>query len=412
LQLAEELARRASLAIENAQLYRAAQEDRAEAEAANRVKDEFLAVLSHELRSPLNPILGWTKILRSRRLDATKTEQALETIERNAKLQAQLVEDLLDISRILQGKMVLNTAPVNLAVTIQAALETVRLAAEAKHIQIQTNLNPISGSVSGDANRLQQIVWNLLSNAVKFTSPGGRVQVKLEQVGTQAQIQVKDTGKGIKPEFLPHVFDYFRQEDGTTTRQFGGLGLGLAIVRQLTELHGGTVWAESPGPDLGATFTVQLPLNIVNPHQSPQAEPSAATDLTDIQILVVDDDTDIRELVSFVLSQAGAQVITAASAMQALTLLNQSVPDLLLCDIGMPEMDGYTLIRQIRKWAPEQGGTLPAIALTAYAGELNRQQAIAAGFQLHLSKPVESEELIKAIRALSRIGNADTPHAE
>ncbi|MBD1869963.1 PAS domain-containing protein [Cyanobacteria bacterium FACHB-471] len=404
LQLAEELARRASLAIENAQLYQVAQQDRAKAEAANRVKDEFLAVLSHELRSPLNPILGWTKILRNRQLDATKTEQALETIERNAKLQAQLVEDLLDISRILQGKMVLNTASVNLATIIQSALETVRLAAEAKQIQIQTILNPVSGTVSGDANRLQQIVWNLLSNAVKFTAPGGRVEVKLEQVGASAQIQVKDTGKGIKPEFLPHVFDYFRQEDGTTTRQFGGLGLGLAIVRQLTELHGGTVWAESPGQDLGATFTVQLPLNIVSQVRSTQDEPLAApTDLSHIQILVVDDDADMRELVSFVLSQSGAQVTTAASAIQALTLLNQSVPDLLLCDVGMPEMDGYALIRQIRKWAPEQGGTLPAIALTAYAGELDRQQAIAAGFQLHLSKPVEPKELIRAIRSLSVI---------
>ncbi|MEG5174706.1 PAS domain S-box protein [Microcoleus sp. B3-D7] len=404
LQLAEELARRASLAIDNAQLYRVAQRDRTKAEAANRIKDEFLAVLSHELRSPLNPILGWTKLLRTGRLDTTKTQQALETIERNAKLQAQLIEDLLDVSRILQGKMTFNVAPVNLAAMIEAARETVRLAAEAKHIQIQTTFNPISGTVSGDTNRLQQVVWNLLSNAVKFTPTGGRVEVQLEQVGMYAQIQVKDTGKGIRRDFLPHVFDYFRQEDGTTTRQFGGLGLGLAIVRHFTELHGGTVQADSLGQNLGATFTIRLPLNIVEPEPSSDdrhAE-SAADDLAGVRVLVVDDDADMRELAAFTLMQSGAQVTTAASGVQALTLLNQSVPDLLLCDIGMPEMDGYALIRQIRKWSPQQGGTVPAIALTAYAGEINQQQALAAGFQVHISKPFEHEELVKAIARLLR----------
>lgn len=403
LQLAEELARRASLAIDNAQLYRVAQRDRTKAETANRIKDEFLAVLSHELRSPLNPILGWTKLLRNGRLDATKTQQALETIERNAKLQAQLIEDLLDVSRILQGKMTLNVAAVNLAATIEAALETVRLAAEAKHIQIQTTFNPISGKVSGDTNRLQQVVWNLLSNAVKFTPSGGRIELQLKQVGTYAQIQVKDTGKGISPDFLPYVFDYFRQEDGTTTRQFGGLGLGLAIVRHFTELHGGTVQADSPGQNLGATFTIQLPLNIVEPEpSSDRRHPESATDLAGVRVLVVDDDADMRELAAFTLIQSGAQVTTAASAAQALTFLNQSVPNLLLCDIGMPEMDGYALIRQIRKWSPEQGGRIPAIALTAYAGEINQQQALAAGFGMHVSKPVEPEELVKAIARLLR----------
>jgi PAS domain S-box-containing protein len=403
LQLAEELARRASLAIDNAQLYRVAQRDRAKAEAANRIKDEFLAVLSHELRSPLNPILGWTKLLRTGRLDATKTQQALETIERNAKLQAQLIEDLLDVSRILQGKMTLNVASVNLAATIEAALETVRLAAEAKQIQIQTTFNPISGTVSGDANRLQQVVWNLLSNAVKFTPTGGRIEVRVEQVGTYAQIQVKDTGKGITPDFLPYVFDYFRQEDGTTTRQFGGLGLGLAIVRHFTELHGGSVQADSPGQNLGATFTIRLPLNIVEPQpSSDDRHPERVTDLAGTHVLVVDDDADMRELAAFTLTQSGAQVTTAASAAQALTFLNQSVPDLLLCDIGMPEMDGYALIRQIRKWSPEQGGMIPAIALTAYAGEINQHQALAAGFGMHISKPVEPEELVKAIAHLLR----------
>ncbi|MBD3559758.1 PAS domain-containing protein, partial [Planktothrix sp. FACHB-1355] len=331
LQLAEELAHRASLAIDNAQLYQIAQSDRAKAEAANRVKDEFLAVLSHELRSPLNPIMGWTRILRTKRIDPAKAEQALETIERNAKLQAQLIEDLLDVSRILQGKMTLNVAPVNLATTIEAAQETVRLAAEAKNIHIKIALNPISGTVSGDPNRLQQVVWNLLSNAVKFTPVGGRIDVRLEQVGAYAQIQVKDTGKGITPEFLPHVFDYFRQEDGTTTRKFGGLGLGLALVRNFTELHGGTVRAESPGPDLGATFTVQLPLNSVEQEVlDDRQEPESATDLAGMTILVVDDDADMRELAVFILTQYGAKVVTAASAIQALALLNfYPVPDLL-----------------------------------------------------------------------------------
>ncbi|BAY09113.1 PAS domain S-box protein [Calothrix sp. NIES-2098] len=398
LQLAEELAHRASLAIDNAQLYQLAQRDRAKAEAANRVKDEFLAVLSHELRSPLNPILGWTKMLRSKHLDATKTDQALETIERNAKLQAQLIEDLLDVSRILQGKMTLNVAPVNLAAIIEAALETVRLSAEAKNIQIQTKFNSISGNVVGDANRLQQVVWNLLSNSVKFTPLAGRVEVHLEQVGIYAQIQVKDTGIGIKSEFLPHVFEYFRQEDSTRTRKFGGLGLGLAIVRHLTELHGGTVQADSPGQNLGATFTVRLPLNVVEQElSSNHTHLETVADLKGIQILVVDDDADMRELAEFILTESGAQVTTAASAVQALTLLNQSLPDLLLCDVGMPEMDGYSLIRQIRKWAPQQGGNISAIALTAYAGEINQQQALAAGFQMHIAKPVDPEELVQAI---------------
>jgi len=401
LQLAEELARRASLAIDNAQLYRIAQNDRAKAEAANRIKDEFLAVLSHELRSPLNPILGWTKLLRNKRLDAAKADQALETIERNAKLQAQLIEDLLDVSRILQGKMSLNVAPVNLAATIEAALETVRLAAEAKNLQIQTILNPVSGTVSGDSNRLQQVVWNLISNAVKFTPDGGRVEVQLDQVGMYAEIQVKDTGIGITPEFLPYVFEYFRQQDGATTRKFGGLGLGLAIVRHLTQLHGGTVQADSPGQNLGATFTVRLPLNIVE--QDLSSDPNrlgSAIDLSDIQILVVDDDQDMRELAEFILTQAGAQVTTAASALQALTYLNQSVPDLLVSDIGMPEMDGYSLIRQIRQFSPQQGGTIPAIALSAYAGEINQQQALQAGFQKHIAKPIEPDELVRTIAIL------------
>ncbi|HEY9668243.1 MAG TPA: GAF domain-containing protein, partial [Coleofasciculaceae cyanobacterium] len=395
------LAHQCAQAIARARLYEAEQRARADAEAANRIKDEFLAVLSHELRSPLNPILGWTKLLRSRKLDEKATERALETIERNAKVQTQLIEDLLDVSRILQGKLVLNVCPVNLATIIEAALETVRLAAQAKDIQIQTVLDADVGRVSGDPNRLQQVLWNLLSNAVKFTPTGGRVEVALEQVGTYAQIQVKDTGKGINPKFLPHVFEYFRQENSTTTRQFGGLGLGLAIVRYLTELHGGSVFAESLGEGLGATFTVRLPLIVGDPEVTEEKEQFfGVVDLRGLRILVVDDEADIRELVAFILEQSGAEVSVATSASDALTALNQSVLDVLVSDIGMPGVDGYMLMRQVRTLSPEQGGQIPAIALTAYAGEYNQHQALAAGFQLHLAKPVEPEELVNAIARL------------
>lgn len=397
---------------------------REEAEAANRIKDEFLAVLSHELRSPLNPILGWSKLLRRGKLDATKTAHALETIERNAKLQTQLIEDLLDVSRILRGKLSLNMAPVDLALTIEAALETVRLAAQAKSIQIQMRFDPTTGQVLGDSARLQQVIWNLLSNAVKFTPSGGTVEIRLEEVGngesgigngeittdsllptpyspTHAQITVSDTGKGIPPEFLPYVFEYFRQADSTTTRKFGGLGLGLAIVRHLVELHGGTVWAQSPGEGLGATFTVRLPLMPVST-QTPQEKPPAApiADLIGLRILVVDDQPDIQDVVAFILEQAGAVVSVAASAPEALNLIEQSLPDVLICDIGMPDMDGYMLMRLLRTLPPEQGGKIPAIALTAYAGDMNQQQALAAGFQQHIVKPVEPEKLVRAIAAL------------
>lgn len=430
------------------------------AESANRIKDEFLAVLSHELRSPLNPILGWAKLLRTRTLDASKTAHALATIERNAKLQSELIEDLLDVSRILQGKLSLNSAPVNLVTTTQAAIETVRLAAEAKAIEIQSSLDPIVGQVLGDANRLQQIVWNLLANAVKFTPAGGRVQVRLEQIipeqiipeqinseqiipeqinseqiipeqmnsgqisseqtklgrqkpespqfhrckaqGSYAQITVADTGTGIHPDFLPHVFDYFRQADSATTRKYGGLGLGLAIVRHLVELHGGTVQAKSLGEGLGATFVVRLPLLTAQPNtpvRQPLAPPLA---LNGMHILVVDDDTDTREFVVFVLEQAGANVLSAASAAEALAILAQSKPDILLSDIGMPAQDGYMLMREVKRLFPESGRKLPTggyaspigIALTAFAGEMNQQQAFAAGFQMHLAKPIEPDHLV------------------
>lgn len=380
---------------------------RAEAEAANRIKDEFLAVLSHELRSPLNPILGWAKLLQSRKFDEVALQKALATIERNAKLQAQLIEDLLDVSRILQGKLNLNMMPVNLASTIEAAMDTVRLAAEAKTIQIQTMLEPTVGKVLGDSARLQQVLWNLLSNAVKFTPPEGKVNVRLECIDAQAQITVSDTGKGIHPDFVPHVFDYFRQGDSTTTRKFGGLGLGLAIARNLVEMHGGTVSAESLGEDKGTIFTVRFPLikdgttikDDTNTDSS--TEVPVSSPLMGIQVLIVDDNADTRDFFSFVLEQFGAIVTAVASGDEALQALTQSKPDILLSDIGMPEMNGYMLMQQVRTLEAKVGGKqIPAIALTAYAGEINQQQALTAGFQQHIVKPVAPEELLMAISNL------------
>ncbi|MBD2164245.1 response regulator [Calothrix membranacea FACHB-236] len=394
------------------------QQQTEQAQQANRIKDEFLAVLSHELRSPLNPILGWTKILQTSQQDVAKTQYALATIERNAKLQAQLIEDLLNVSRILQGKLSLNKVPVSLSLIIKAALETVRLAAEAKSIQIQTVFEPNVGQVLGDSGRLQQVVCNLLANAIKFTSQGGRVEVRLSkgdggEITTMphalcpmpyAQITVSDTGMGISSEFLPYVFDYFRQADGTTTRRFGGLGLGLAIVRHLVELHGGTVQAASPGEGHGATFIVKFPLlAAAKLNQDDTAfHHSSDFNLNGLQALLVDDDRDSREFIAFLLEQYGAQVTQAQSAHDALSSLGQAKFDLLISDIGMPDMDGYTLIRQIRKQSPDQSGEIPAIALTAYAGEIDQQLALAAGFQQHISKPIELEILMQTILTIVR----------
>jgi PAS domain S-box-containing protein len=403
--ISNDISDRVQIERDREQILQREQAAREAAEQANRIKDEFLAVLSHELRSPLNPILGWAKLLRTGKLDATKTAQALATIERNAKLQSELIEDLLDVSRILQGKLSLNVSPIHLASTIKAAIETVRLAAEAKSITIETHFAsdfaPEVGQVSGDSTRLQQVVWNLLSNAVKFTPSGGRVTVQLEQIDHQAQITISDTGKGIRPEFVPYIFDYFRQEDGATTRKFGGLGLGLAIVRQIVELHGGSVQATSLGEGQGATFTVQLPLM---PTQSSVSLDPGLSDrslnLGGVQILVVDDEPDSREFIAFTLEQAGASVLTATTASEAFAMLTCSPVDVLLSDIGMPDMDGYMLMRQIRGLPPAQGGQVKAIALTAYAGDFNQQQAFQAGFQQHLAKPIEPLELIQAIANL------------
>lgn len=398
---AAEITDRKQLEAEQAKILQLEQAARGKAEQANRLKDEFLAVLSHELRSPLNPILGWSKLLQTGKLDNTQTAHALATIERNAKLQSDLIADLLDVSRILQGKLSLNIDTVNLATVIQAAIETVRLAAEAKSIAIEVSFDPSVGNVSGDATRLQQIVWNLLSNAVKFTPVGGQVQVQLTAIANQAQIMVRDNGKGISAEFLPYVFDYFRQEDGATTRKFGGLGLGLAIVRYLTELHGGTVEVQSAGENQGATFMVRLPS--FSPNSKLQREKhsvASSLNLQNLKVLVVDDDLDALELAEFILEQAGAIVLTANSASDGLIELQRSHPDILISDIGMPDMDGYMLMQLVRALSPKQGGQVKAIALTAYAGELNQQQALAAGFQQHLAKPLEPEQLICAIGTL------------
>ncbi len=372
----------------------------AESERVNRIKDEFLAVLSHELRSPLNPILGWAKLLQKRKFDEAKTLAGLEAIERNAKTQCQLIDDLLDMARVLRGKLPLNAVPVDLSTVITAAMDTVKTAAIAKSIQIHPALSDI-GQISGDAVRLQQIVWNLLTNAVKFTPNGGRIDIVLQQSDQMAQITITDTGKGIRTDFLPHIFESFCQEDSSVTRHYGGLGLGMTIVYQLVEAHGGTIVAQSAGENKGATFTLRFPLlnnNVPQQHVSQQAEPPQ--DLSGIRVLTIDDEPDSLELLSAVLAQAGAESLSVASATDFFTALSSFQPDVVISDIGMPTVDGYMLMRQMRSRSPEQGGQTLAIALTAYAGELDRQQAIAAGFQTHIAKPIEPDHLVQAIASL------------
>ena len=387
------------LETERAQLLEQERVAREAAESANRIKDEFLAVLSHELRSPLNPILGWAKLLRMRKLNETKMEYALETIERNAKLQAQLIDDLLDVSCILRGKLVLNNAPLSLVSVIEDALETVRSVSEAKGIHIQTQLDPSPFQISGDSNRLKQVVWNLLSNAVKFTSQNGHVTVQLNYGEDFAQIQVIDTGKGIHAEFLPYVFEQFRQADSTTTRVFGGLGLGLAIAHQIVEMHGGTIRAESLGEGQGATFTVQFPL-IPGVANAPTQDNASDTfnELQNVHVLVVEDHADSRDLITTTLQQFGAKVTAVSSAAAAITALSHIKPDILISDIGMPGMDGYMLMQQIREVT--HTSEIPAIALTSYTSETDQQKALTAGFQMHLSKPMEPVQLVEAVLTL------------
>jgi signal transduction histidine kinase/CheY-like chemotaxis protein len=385
-------------------------EARKQAEAANRAKDVFLATLSHELRTPLTAVLGWTRILRTMKIDEEMTRHGLQIIERNAESQNQLIQDLLDVSRIITGKLRLDVRPVELISIIEAALDSVRQAIEAKTIELDIEFGTESDVVRGDPDRLQQVVWNLLSNAIKFTSKGGSIGVKLERHGSDVQIKVSDTGQGISPEFLPHVFERFRQEDGSTTRAHGGLGLGLAVVRHLVEQHGGTVSVESAGEQLGSTFTVNLPIIAVN-ERAEEAESKAnqvsvqaqlnGSELKGVRVLLVDDQPDARELLSLVLTHAGAEATAAASSAMALEMIARHRFDVLVSDIGMPDEDGFMLISRIRSLSKEEGGGIPAIALTAYATDEDRQRVLAAGFREHLPKPVEPAELIAIVAALT-----------
>jgi PAS domain S-box-containing protein len=382
---------------------------RTAAERASLLKDEFLATLSHELRTPLNSILGWSQIMRNKSADSELIAQGLEVIDRNARAQAEIIEDLLDMSRIISGKVRLNVERVDLSSIVQAAVETARPTAETKGIRLQTVIDPLDGVVvSGDGNRLQQVLWNLLSNAVKFTPSGGRIQVLLERINSHLKISVIDTGDGIAPEFLPYVFDRFRQGDASTSRRHGGLGLGLSIVRQLVELHGGSVGVKSDGPGRGSTFTVSLPLTVVqlypdpatsrrHPRQPFLGKTNVNVEIEGVRVLLVDDELDARALLKRILEDFQAIVTVAESADEAIEFLQAGKFDVLVSDIGMPGEDGYSLIRRIRSLGAARGGDIPAIALTAYARGEDRIKAVAAGFQMHVAKPVEAIELVTMI---------------
>jgi PAS domain S-box-containing protein len=400
LSLAEDIARRAALTMDNARLYH-------EAHDANRAKDEFLATVSHELRTPLNAILGWTRLLREESLDKETVRRALETIERNGKSQAQLIEDILDASRIITGKLRLISEPVELTNVFHAALEGIRPTANAKGILLEESLD-YPYRIMGDADRLQQIASNLLTNAIKFTPKGGRVHIKLERIHSSIQLSISDTGKGINPEFLPHVFDRFTQAEQTSSRAHGGLGLGLAIVRTLVELHGGNVHVESEGDGKGSTFFVNLPIAAVSLLPgAEEAEPSSLPGLKGLRVLVVDDETDARDILSHVLQGYGMETEAAATAFEALAKVESYRPDVIVSDVGMPEADGYWLMTQVRSLSQEQGGETPAIALTAYASAEDRARALSSGYDVHLSKPAEAPALARAIAvATGRAGKA------
>jgi signal transduction histidine kinase/CheY-like chemotaxis protein len=413
------IAAQAAAAIDNARLLDTVRRERVRAEEANRAKDLFLGSLSHELRNPLNAIIGWARMLRSGSLAEDKRARALETIDRNACAQADLIEDILDLSRITSGKMRLEVAPVEVPQIVEAALDTIRPAADAKGVRLQAVLDPDAGVVHGDATRLQQICWNLLSNAVKFTPRGGRVYVRLVRTDSQVELLVSDTGRGIASGFLPWVFDPFSQADSTSTREYGGLGLGLAIVKHIVELHGGTVRAESEGVGKGATFVVRLPVAPVRPAApQPAAAPLPAVsapgvdlecppELAGVRVLVVDDEADARELIRTVLEGCKAHVTTAATAAEALERFQSSRPDIVLSDIGMKGNDGYWFIRQIRQLPEQQGGRVPAVAITAYAATKDRTRALLEGFTNHISKPTEPQELLAVIAA--SLGRTATP---
>src|SRR5438876_47975 len=388
---------------------------------ANRAKDEFLATLSHELRTPLSSILGWVRLLRSGTLDPAGARRGLEVIERNTRTLAQLIEDLLDVSRIITGKLRLEVRPINLASVIVAAMEAVQTAADAKGIRLEASLDPSMSPITADPDRLQQVVWNLLTNAIKFTTTSGRVDVRLEPADSLARITVSDTGKGIRSELLPFVFDRFRKGETSVSRRHGGLGLGLAIVRHIIELHGGIVRAESPGDGRGATFTVELPLiatsigtvEAVAARRTFDSEPIVRpAALRGLRVLVVDDEADARELMRMILRSSGADVMAAGSADEAFEQVEQWHPDILVSDIGLPGDDGYALIQRLRSREAERGGSIPALALTAYARAEDKARALAAGFQVHLAKPLEPAEFVAAIANLvKKEGVATTAEA-
>ncbi|HZN06170.1 MAG TPA: ATP-binding protein [Pyrinomonadaceae bacterium] len=381
-----------------------AERARAEAEAANRMKDEFLATLSHELRTPLTSLLGWSSVLREAKRDEKVLNQGLEAIDRNARVQAQLIDDLLDVSRIVSGKLNLDVRPLDISSVTRAAINVVRPAADAKNIKLDYSAEPGVGAISADSARLHQIVWNLLSNAVKFTPQGGQIMIRIEQDGPHAKITVKDTGQGIDAEFLPRVFDRFRQADSSTTRSFGGLGLGLAIVRHLVELHGGTVSAESEGVGKGATFSATFPLltGRTEPiaHSGETCAPEIRS-LDGLRVLLVDDEAEAREIISTVIGRTGAEVKTCISASEALVKLVEWRPDVILSDIAMPEEDGYSFIGKVRSLPREKGGETPAAALTAYARDEDRVQALAAGYQMHIAKPIGASQLVTMVAKLA-----------
>ncbi len=394
---------------ERAQLLDAERAARSEAERAGRLKDEFLATLSHELRTPLNAIVGWSVMLRGATVDNADLAEGIDAIERNARVQAQLVEDLLDVSRIISGKLRLDVQHVELASVVDAAVVAVTPAAQNKQVRILKIVDPRVAAVWGDPNRLQQVLWNLLSNAIKFTPKAGRVQVAVARVNSHVELSVTDTGMGIPPQFLPHVFDRFRQADASTTRKYGGLGLGLAIVRHLVELHGGTVEARSDGEGTGATFVVRLPLKAA---EQPAADPLPGGDpaahagahvtpsLAGVRVLVVDDEPDSRYLVRRILEQWDVQVTTAGSAAEALTAIAAERFDAIVSDVGMPEQDGFDLIRKVRAMPADAGGKTPAVALTALARVEDRRRALLAGFQIHVPKPVDPAELLAVVASL------------
>jgi signal transduction histidine kinase len=394
--LKEEVAWRRKAEEEREQLLARERLARTEAENANRMKDEFLAMVSHELRTPLNAMLGWAHLLRGGKLDQAMTERGLEVLERNTLLQAQMIDDLLDVSRIITGKLRIESKPVDLVAVVRGAIDTVTPAAEAKGIELRVvNAGP-PFLTQGDPTRLQQVAWNLLSNAVKFTPRGGRVETRLRRDGPEIELEVIDTGIGIPETLLPHVFERFRQGDSSITRQHGGLGLGLSIVRHLVELHGGTVSVESEGEGKGATFRVRLSVLAVAPGSKPDLPAVGLGSVSGMRVLVVDDEADAREMIAYVLRDAGAEVLTCGSAEEALAELTPYDPDVLVCDIGMPVMDGYELIRRVR----DRGSMVPAVALTAFARQEDRRRALMGGFQMHASKPINPKELVGVVGAL------------